>query len=81
MEGDCPEKGANNCMKNGFSSELFSNNLASLKLQQNSYEDRLLHKLLNELFFREIRPVTAELLSVLCTLCFYVKNGFGSELF
>jgi hypothetical protein len=81
VEGDCPEKGAGYCMKNGFSYELFSAKLASSKYQPISYRDPLLHRLLNELLLREIRPVIAALRSVLCTFCFHVKNGFGSELF
>jgi hypothetical protein len=48
-------------VKNGFSSELFFHKLGSSKQQPISYEDLLLHKLLTELFFIEIRPVTAEL--------------------
>jgi hypothetical protein len=31
VQGDCPEKGAGYYMKNGFGSELFSKELASLK--------------------------------------------------
>jgi hypothetical protein len=50
-------------VKKGFSSELFFHKLGGSKQQPISYEDLLLHKLLNELFFKEIRPVTAELLS------------------
>jgi hypothetical protein len=51
----------------------------SLKLQPISYEAPLLHKLLNELFFIEIRPVTAELLSVLCLVPFHsiVRAGWS----
>jgi hypothetical protein len=37
---------------------------------RNSYTALVLHKLLYELFFIEIRPVTAELLSVLCLVPF-----------
>jgi hypothetical protein len=79
--GGCPLKGVGYYMKNCFVSELFFDKLASLKLQQISYEDPLLHKLLNALFFTEIRPETAELFSVLYILRFHIKNGLSSELF
>ncbi len=48
----------------------------SLKLQPISYEAPVLHKLLNEVTFIKIRPVTAELFSVLCLVPFLYSISF-----
>jgi hypothetical protein len=67
-EGGCPGDNMKYSTMYGFGSELFFDKLACFKLQPISYEDPLLHKLLKELLFIEIRPITAELFSVLSVL-------------
>jgi hypothetical protein len=50
--------------------------IGDLTVTTNELQRSLLHKLLNELFFIEIRPVTAELLSDLCLVPFLYSVSF-----